>query len=335
MRGEAIKRIIVTIVALLMICIFIPRSLSEDATWEGISWLHKQYGFITNQEFIDEMNESFQEKTFKCGSVQVTLKEVLYDGVWMYTTAVVSPIIPNDLLIMPSSAGASDFVAGGYKEGLRDDHRSFIEAATEDHKNLLWVQAFPDEFGDADFYFIDHRQDAGEQSTLFSGAPIILDSGVNTIHFTVETNLISSSTGEVLSSEKFTVPVVFHTSSSQQREYFSTTNGMPFDKITLIKMPLATHVFPNAYAGTDYVLLDKDGNEYRSAIPEHTTSLIIDEVPDTLVVQFHSDDIEPQNKLRPGKWTHEVLRVGTHPLICGRSKNCNVPKSWTPLLSKT
>lgn len=286
------KRILVMIVVLLAFCVFIPGSFSEEAKWEGMSWLHKQYGYKMNQDFIDEMKEEFQEATFNCGLVQITLKEILYDGVWMYTSAIASPTVSDDIIILPSSADVGDYIAGGYNEGMRNDHRSFLEVAKDDHKNLLWVQAFPDEFLDADFFFTDHRQDAGEQSTLFSGAPVMLDDSVNNLHFTVETNLISSLTGEILSSDMYTFPVSFHTSSSQHREYYSSTNDTPFDRVTLLKTPLATHVFPGNDVKTEYVLLDEEGNEYRSAIPEDTTSIITNDLPTTLIIRFYNDNSE-------------------------------------------
>lgn len=100
------------------------------------------------------------------------MKEVLCDDSWIYTAATVIADDENDTIIVPSSAGLDDLFAGGYLECFRDAPRTFQEAAQKDHKALQRVKAIPEEFQESDYFFEDHRQYAGEQSTIYSEAPI-------------------------------------------------------------------------------------------------------------------------------------------------------------------
>ena len=288
------KRIFIMILAVLLLYTAFTEALSEEREWEGISWLHRQYGFSMNREFLDEMHGSFREETFNCGLVQVTLKEILCDGIWMYVTSVAAPTA-DDVIILPCDADLGDFVSGGYGEEMRDDHRTFLEAAREDRKNLLWIEAMPEEYLNADFCFIDHRQDAEERTTLFSGAPVMTGKDMDVIHYTVKIYLINPDDGKILSSEEYSFPITFPVSVSEEMIYQSLLEDVPFNRITLVKTPLASYAFPNREAEMDYVLLDGNGNEWEPAIPEDTSTLLMDEFPDKIIVRFYADDEAAQD----------------------------------------
>ena len=288
------KRFVIAVMVVLMFCTTFFDAVSEGTEWEGVSWLHRQYGFTMDQAFLDEAHAAFQDMNFECGPVRITLKEVLCDGVWMYTSSVAAPV-DDHVIVLPSDAEITDLVSGGYGEELRDDHRTFLQAAAEDQKDLVWVEVLPDEYLNADFYFADHRQDAGEESTLFNGAPVMLKDGENVIHFTVRTCRISPYSGESLSENEYSFPIEFQRTPTQEAEYNTSTEGVPFDKILLVQTPLATHVFPGSETEAEYVLLDENMQGYDAAIPEDGTSLKMDELPRKIIVRFYDGEGEFQD----------------------------------------
>lgn len=141
---------------------------------------------------------------------------------------------------MPSSADINDFVAGGYRENLRDDSRSFLEAATEDKKVLLYVNVYPEEFDQIEYYFTDHRQDAGFQSTVFSGAPVGWMDDTVTINLLVQVDRINLLTGEATRINLYKFPVVVNRIGLIYSEtYDAIQDNCPIASLNMIQTPLS------------------------------------------------------------------------------------------------
>ena len=207
------KKIACFTLGIVLCLVALPYCCSESG-WpadSGLVWLGKLYNYGWSDSDIDEMQASFHRQTFDCGSVQVALNEVLYDGAWLYTSAVVTPTDPETTLIMPGGTGLDCLVAGGYQENLRDDSRTFQAAAIEDQKELILVHINPVEFDDQpEPYFTDHRQDAGDQSTMFSGAPVGWMGEEVTIHLSIRISLVDPLTGESTHIDTYEFPVEVH-----------------------------------------------------------------------------------------------------------------------------
>lgn len=78
--------------------------------------------------------------------VKVTVREIVYDGIWLYTSADICSITPESVLVMPGSAAIVDSCSGLNGEQGIADKRSFKNAAIEDGKRLLAVYVYPKEF---------------------------------------------------------------------------------------------------------------------------------------------------------------------------------------------
>lgn len=290
------KRILAAIMLVTMILTFSSGSFSEDkeSDWTGIPWLMGVYGYNMDQALIDEMHDSFPVQTFDCGKAQVTLREVLYDGVWMFTAATVIPTAGEDVIIFPASADIEDFIAGGYQEGLRDDPRTFLEAASEDHKELLYIQIIPDEYWESEFFFDDHRQDPDEQSTLYSGGPVLMADDENEIHLTIQTSLISPETQEESEPATYSFPVKIQRTASQRKNYHTAEADSPFDSVTLVITPLATHALPEwktqeLKETVEFQLLDCNGEPFPKGIPQDSTTCFLTDFPDQFIIRFEDD----------------------------------------------
>lgn len=289
------KRILCALVSLLLVWLQLPCCYadSQDAAAESaLSWLMGLYDYAMPQDVATFAQTNFQPLTVDADGIVVSVQEILYDGAWMFTAVTANPS-SDDIIIVPFEAEVNDLIAGGYGENLREDSRTFLEAAQEDQKDLLLVSIMPAEYEQADFYFLDHRQDAGSQSTLFSGAPVTLDGEEITIHIAVETTRISYATGEVLSESRNEYPVTIKNLGIQStKEYFPATEDAPFEKLLLVQTDLATYAKPSwkelstEDTTPEYVLTDAEGNPYPAVIPQDATSCSLDVLPDTVYVRF-------------------------------------------------
>lgn len=291
------KRVLIAAIMIATILMSCSAGISESAEteWVGIPWLMSIYGYEMDQSLVDEMHDNFQAQTFDCGKAQVTLREVLYDGVWMFTAATVVPTAGEDVIILPASADIEDFIAGGYQESLRDDQRTFLKAALEDYKQLLYVEIISDEYEESDFYFEDHRQDPGEQSTLYSGGPVLLPEDENVIHLTIQISLISPETEEESDPETYSFPVEIHRTASRKKSYHTAESNVPFDSVTLVITPLATHALPEwktqeLKETVGFQLLDSSGELFPKGIPQDSTTCFLTEFPDQFIVRLEEDD---------------------------------------------
>ena len=289
------KRMLCVLVSLLLVWLQLPCCYadSQDAVAESaLSWLMGLYDYAMPQDVATFAQNNFQPLTVDTEEIVVSVQEILYDGVWMFTAVTANPS-SDDVIIIPFEAEVNDLIAGGYGENLREDSRTFLEAAQEDQQDLLLVSIMPAEYEQADFYFLDHRQDAGAQSTLFSGAPVTLEGEEITIHIAVDTTRISYTTGEVLSESHNEYPVTIKNLGIRStKEYFPATEDAPFEKLLLVQTELATYMRPSwkelsaDTAAPEYVLIDEEGNPYPTVMPQDATSCSLNVLPDTVYVQF-------------------------------------------------
>lgn len=271
----------------------------------GLRWLMNLYGYDISQNVINGIRDVWQPQSLDCEEVQVTLQEILYDGVWLYTSSTMKPPASNDVIIVPKSAFINDFMAGGYSENLRDDPRTFLEAALEEEKDLLFVGVYPSEYSQADYYFLDHRQDAEPTSTLFSGAPVTLQDAQSTIHILITVERINPVTGESLGAHTYEYPIeIERVGMAAQQKYTSTRNDVPVNEIILIQTPLATYVMPSWESRTqketiDFELTDTSGNYYPRGNPDDSHSYMIDVFPESFIIKFidsHGELLVPPAK---------------------------------------
>ncbi len=274
-------------------------------TDSNIAWLMGLYSFDLPDGVINAMQASFRPQAFDCESVQVTLQEVLYDGVWLYTSAFVTPTDPETALIMPGSASMSDFVAGGYQENLRSDRRSFQVAAMQDKKDLIIVYILPMEFEQAPYFFLDHRQDVGNQSTVFSGAPVGWMDEALTIHLSIRLELVDPSTGTYTPIDTYEFPVdVQRVGPINSREYHTDQKDLPFDFLSLIQTPLSVYAFPIwksevAESSYRFTLLDNDFVRVTRGAPPDSNTYSLLELPDELNILINIQDERTRGKMVP------------------------------------
>ena len=292
------RKVLCFIISIMLILMALPYGLGESvsSTDSSIAWLMKLYGFDLSNNVIETMQESIHPQTFDCGSVKVTLQEVLYDGIWLYASATVMPVNPEVTLIMPGSATIGDFVSGGYQENLRDDNRTFQEAALQDEKELLCIYVHPVELEQAEYFFLDHRQDAGNQSTLFSGAPINGTESTLTINLSIRLDAVDLSSETYTQIGIYEFPVdVQRIGSVNSRTYRSTRDDTPLDLISLVQTPLSAYAFPEWKSGDnegdyEFILLDEQSNPISRGAPPDGNTFCLPSLPNALSILIRDNE---------------------------------------------
>ena len=81
---------------------------------------------------LKKLNMPMQATVFKTEEIEIRLREVIYDGVWLYTAAEIESLAPDKVIVMPGAADVTDSRTGVNGERTVADNRSFIDAANDD-----------------------------------------------------------------------------------------------------------------------------------------------------------------------------------------------------------
>lgn len=281
---------------------------AQETEGSAIADLMALYGYSLPEEIISRMHAEFEPVTVDCGDVTVTLREILYDGRWLYTSATAVPKDPDDVLIFPSSAWLEDRVSGGYGEGEREDDRAFVDAATEDGKRLVCVSVYADVFDGLPEYFIDHFQRADDVSVLMSGG--VPDPGAEAleINWKIRVYDIDLETGAPV---RGTEVEALHRTDVRALEPATTRRyraeeAFVFETLSLTRTGLTTYVTPDwlseeDYYSSDFRLLDASGAEYPDGAPPEAYTIDMEALADTLYVELYDPEAEA--------WREPVLFV--------------------------
>jgi len=282
----------VIITLFFMYCV--PVASAQKNTSEIAQYM-QIYGYNLPSNIQQKTHETFTPITFELFDLQITLRELLYDGCWVYTSAEVVPIEPSIILVYPGSAWLGDQVSGNYGENERADHRTFMEAANADGKRAVCVYVYPKDFDDLPVFFIDHLQRANDLSVLLSGAEIGKEEGTLPITWQIKAFEMNTLTGEpYLESfvEKTHQTTAQRLSPIEKKEYIpSDAQALPFSSMTLIKTGLTTYAYPQwkeeeNQALPGFVLFDDNGNQYPSGAPPAGSTYTIENLPHALYIQM-------------------------------------------------
>ncbi len=256
-----------------------------------ISNFMKLYGYALPQSVLDDMHAAFSPQTVDCRDIKVTLSEMFYDGRMLYTSAQVTPIDPDAVLLMPGSAFLEDSVSGGNQEKERDDNRTFLNAAREDGKRLLCVSVYPKEFDAVGEWFSDHFQRADNVSVLYSGAVLTSGDGMIPVTWKIKVHEIDTVTGEYgsapLEEASLSTTIRALTPMETKRYIPQAEEEAPFHAVVLVKTGLTVYVDPEWAAADDvfsYTVLDASGEAYGEGTPPYANTCTMDELPHELYI---------------------------------------------------
>jgi hypothetical protein len=269
------------------------RANADEAFESGIGWYLDIVGYELPEQLLGRLSLEQGTQTFSIGEVKVTLREILYDGFWIYTSASVMPSSPDGVIIMPGSASFGDPVRGGYGETAHSDERTFLEAAQQEGKRLLCVYVYPREFDEMSFYFLDHRQDAGGESVMVAGSCLDAPGGEMTIHWSVQVFEVDKDTGSYTLIDESELPQLIQPLGDVIVQSYKMPDGeaLALTGITLIHTALTTYAIPAwadeaAQERYAFSLMDEGLREYAAGPAPAVFSFEMEQLPGKLYVQI-------------------------------------------------
>lgn len=229
--------------------------------------------------------------------IHITINELIYDGIWLYTAAKISPIDSHSILVMPGSAIVSDLVKGGNNENIRDDHRSFIDAAREDRKRLLAVYVYPREFDSLEWYFTDHFQQADDVSVFMSGAKINFGNETPIITWTIQVYEINLDTREykLLAAVESNPQEVTQLCELEYQDYqLINQNNEPCAQISFVMSIFAAYATIKWHNGKDpngnlFTLYNEKGIKIEHGMASDTNAFSLSDFPAYIAVETEDD----------------------------------------------
>ena len=287
------RNMLICLFAILFLACCAPNVLAEQ--YSGIAWSFELYGGELSDEALEWISDSYEPETIVFGDISVMFTEVLCDGRWLYASVEVKPNDPDAVLIIPCSAFLDDLVSGGYGEGLRDDGRTFIDAAAQDGKRLVMVYIYPDLLNTLPEYFTDHFQLADDISILLSGGMVSLERETLITDWYMYAFDIDPQTGERIDEtilearHRLEAPVLLPTERHEYKVADTAAGDIPFTTMTLIWTPLTTYteidwIDEENYYIYDFMLADADGAWYPQGASAEVNVFAMDKLPDTLMM---------------------------------------------------
>ena len=203
------------------------------------------YGVPLTEEILDRMHSSFSADEAVCGPVRVSFDEVLYDGQWLYTAATAWPEDPESVLVLPGGMTPEEPVVGYYIEGPCNDKRSFAQVAQQEHKQLIAVYAYPQEFDALGLYFLDALQETPNQFILFSGAQLAGGEKPVTITWSIQIYDVNLYNGKYDLHGTYQFPLPLQPLGPYKERIYHVLRAkdeVPFESVKLVQTPLATYL---------------------------------------------------------------------------------------------
>lgn len=228
-------------------------------------------------------------------NVSITLREIIYDGVWLYTAADISCLSPESVIVMPGSANFEEPCYDLHNEQADTGNRSFKNTAIEDGKRLLAVYVYPKEFDEFGEYFLDHYQLTDGGWSVLSGA--YMDTGNETTGVTwsiqiYDVDLFSGQYTLVSDLESNTQQVTPFVEIERQ-EYKNSKGNAPFDSVQLLKTGLTMYIQPmigdKPYMIYDFMCLTLTGKQIAHGASPDIRALALDEFPDEFILNLYGE----------------------------------------------
>lgn len=255
------------------------------------------YGDTTNlsKEAIACLNTPMEPVVVETDDVQVTLREIVYDGIWLYTAADIASL-SEDVLVMPGAAEITSPCCGVNGEKVSTDERSFKDAALEDQKRLLAVYVYPKEFDELGEYFTDYRQMSITASTCLSGACVNGGNAETALTWSVQVYEVDLTDGRytLLSALESKAQQVLPLMPVETREYVPAEENATFDSVLVMKTGIATYVQPMldgepimVYALEGYT---KDGEAISNAASPDIRAFSLAHFPEAFMLKVNDED---------------------------------------------
>lgn len=257
-----------------------------------------QYGYADDHT-IQALNDHYKQSVpleYSDKNIISQVQELLYDGVWLYSTTKVSSQVDANVLILPAGADFSDQVQNADDE----DSGSYLELAKAKSSQLLAVYGYPEQFDQQGEYFLDYIPSDNGSYYLISGCRFDYDDHdkkslsmtpslqiYNVNLDTLRYELAGYITCNVDNITPFT---------NIQEYYYDVSDNDVVKGVILKKTGITTYVVIEWENQKDVHLrnwhaLQMDGSDWPNGYALDVTSLYCEEIPEQFQIQI--DDMDP------------------------------------------
>lgn len=260
------------------------------------------YGVPLTEEILDRMHSSFSADEAVCGPVRVSFDEVLYDGQWLYTAATAWPEDPESVLVLPGGMTPEEPVVGYYIEGPCNDKRSFAQVAQQEHKQLIAVYAYPQEFDALGLYFLDALQETPNQFILFSGAQLAGGEKPVTITWSIQIYDVNLYNGKYDLHGTYQFPLPLQPLGPYKERIYHVLRAkdeVPFESVKLVQTPLATYLLVDWNSEKYFFveLIDESGQPLEPKGSISMNSYAMEDLPDRIYLSVSDPDTEQTERV--------------------------------------
>lgn len=245
------------------------------------------------------LTDPMEPMTVQNDDVQVILREVVYDGIWLYAAADIMALNPDEVMIMPGAAWAEDPRNGMHGEKTIQDERTYMEAAAEDNKRLLAVYIYPKEFDSLNQYLLDYWV-LGENCYSFVSGGCISSKGEDTsitwLFQIYEVDPVTCSYTLLSSLESEPQPIVAAHKPVIKEYLASEGASVAYPRVQLIKTPITTYFQPYTNTGEaaeivfEFTICTEDGTALSQGTGPDIRALTVEELPEMFTLKLNDSE---------------------------------------------
>ena len=267
--------------------------MTEDLS--PVQQILSQYGYADDHT-IQALNDHYHQSNpleYNDQSITAQVQELLYDGVWLYSTTRVASQVDANVLILPAGADFSDQVQ------IADDEESgsYLELAKTKGSQLLAVYGYPEQFDQQGEYFLDYIYSEDGSYYLISGCRFDYDNKPLSITPTLQVYNVNLDTLKYEHAGYITSEADNITPFADIHEYYyDIADNDVIKGVTLKRTGITTYAFIDWKNQNDmyshyWQILKMDDSNWPNGYALDVTSLYMEEIPEQFQVQI--DDMDP------------------------------------------
>ena len=193
-------------------------------------------------------------------------------------------------------------VVGYYIEGPCNDKRSFAQVAQQEHKQLIAVYAYPQEFDALGLYFLDALQETPNQFILFSGAQLAGGEKPVTITWSIQIYDVNLYNGKYDLHGTYQFPLPLQPLGPYKERIYHVLRAkdeVPFESVKLVQTPLATYLLVDWNSEKYFFveLIDESGQPLEPKGSISMNSYAMEDLPDRIYLSVSDPDTEQTERV--------------------------------------
>ena len=267
----------------------------SDQNHSPIQKILSAYGYADEQsiQVMDAHFKTMKPEYIDSEGIDICIQEVLYDGVWAYSTVYVHPQRGQSITIVPGGADPMDETTTG-SEG---EILSFLDVARQNGNRLLAVYCYPQEFDSQGTYFMDYVETTDEAFYLISGCNIPLRKDSIPLSMMLEIYEIDPDTlhYQLVAQKKLRSKTYSPFFRMEKYDYHTEEDSNLFETVTLLKTGITSYLYINWRNSDDagirnIIPLTENMEMIPSGYSLDAHAVYLTEIPEVINIRISDED---------------------------------------------